>query len=126
MMIPGSNILNLALSVIQKQSFTYFAFKARTLNAIGFNVAEYKPGIPAKGSVQPIPRNLYQASGLDFQRNYFNFFLSKGIIDIARDVSGDQFEYNGLRFQCLSKTDWYAADGWDQVLCVQVSEVAKC
>jgi len=119
-MIPGANLLNAALRIIQKQNFTYYANTGRTTNSIGLDVAVYAAGIPASGSVQPVPRNLYANMGLDFQKNYYNFFLQNNIIDIDRDVSGDQFVYNSARFQCLSKTNWFAVEGWDQVLCVQV------
>lgn len=122
MMVPGSNILGMALSVIQKQTFKYFAFRSRELNSIGLDETQYRAGVTATGSVQPVPRVLYQAMGLDFQGNYYKFFLPKNIIDIARDVSGDQMEFGGKRFQCLSKTDWYGIDGWDEVLCVEVNK----
>lgn len=121
MKVPSGNILNAALSVIQKQAFTYFAFTSRKTNEIGLDVANYALGVDAMGSAQPVPRNVYQNLGLDFQRTYFNFFVPSKIIDINRDVSGDQFEYNGQRFQCLSNTPWFGIDGWNQVLCVAVT-----
>lgn len=119
-MIPGGNILNMAMSVIQKQDFTYQPFKTRTLNEIGNFVADYDSGIPVKGSVQPVPRNLYQGMGLDFEKNYFNFFVPADIFDVERDISGDQFIFQCKNFQCESKTAWYGIDGWVQVLCVEV------
>lgn len=120
MSVPGSNLLNKALSVISRQSFQYLAFASRTPNAIGQDVTTYATPVTASGSVQPVPRSLFYNLGLDLQKNYFNFFLAKNVIDIARDVSGDQFVFNGRLFQCLSKTDWYMIDGWDQVLTVEI------
>lgn len=119
-MIPGSNILASALRVISASEFQYYRFITRTLNEIGLDVAKYANPVPARGSVQPVARNLYLNLGLEWQKNYFNFYLEKGIIDVARDVSGDQFEFNCKRYQCLSKTDWYGIDNWDAVLCVEV------
>ncbi len=122
-MIPGGNILKTALSAIGKQQFIYYPYATRTLNAIGLYNAVYTNGVPVSGSVQPIPRSLYENMGLDFQRNYFNFFVTQDIFDVARDVSGDQFCFQGKNFQCVSKTAWYGIDGWDQVLCVEVPQI---
>jgi hypothetical protein len=125
-MIPGGNILGMALRAIKRQSFKYYAFNGRELNDTGLYVASYKAPVVVSGSVQPVPRNLYQVNGLDFQKNYWNFFLERAVLDVARDVSGDQMEIYDIRFQCLSRTPWASVDGWDQVLCVQVDEVSKC
>lgn len=125
-MMPGGNILGMALRVIKRQSFKYYAYSDRVLNDAGLYVTGFKTPIVISGSVQPVPRNLYQVNGLDFQKNYWNFYLERAVLDVARDVSGDQMEIYDIRFQCLSRTPWAAVDGWDAVLCVQVDEVSKC
>jgi hypothetical protein len=119
-MIPGANILSMAMSVIGKSSFSYLAFASRTPNAIGQDVTKYEPPVTLQGSVQPVPRSLYQQYGLDFQRNYLNVYVSKAVLDVERDVSGDMIVFNGNSYQCLSVTPWVAIDGWNAVLCVQV------
>ncbi len=119
-MIPGANILATALQIIGKSSFTYYAFSSRTPNDIGQDVTCYAPQVTLQGSVQPIPRSLFQQYGLDFQRNYINVYVSKNVIDVARDVSGDQIVFNGNTYQCVSVTPWVSIDGWNAVLCVQV------
>lgn len=120
MNVPGGNVLSLAMRAIAKQAFTYYRFKTRADNGYGQDVTVYCSGIPAFGSLQPVPRNLYAQNGIDLQKNYINIFVSKNLFDIARDISGDQFEFCGRRYQALSKTDWFGVDGWDQVLCVEV------
>lgn len=120
MLVPGSNILNMALSVIAKSSFQYYAFVSRTPNEVGQDIATYASPTILRGSVQPIPRSLYQEYGLDFQRNYVNVYISRDMMDIARDVSGDKIIFNRNTYQCVSKTAWDAIDGWDAVLCVQI------
>lgn len=122
-MIPGSNLLNLALTVIGHQFFDWYKFKARTTNAAGLDVPTYQPPISLQGSIQPVPRNLYAAYGLQLEKNYFTFFVSQDILDIRRDVSGDQMFFNGKVYQCVSITDWFPMDGWTPVLCVQVPDV---
>lgn len=120
MKIPGANILNVALSVIASQSFQYYAFLDRTANEIGLDVTSYKSPVMLRGSVQPVPRNLYSDYGLDFDRYYVNFYLSKNALDVERDVSGDQITFNSRKYQVLSKTDWFAMDGWVALLTVQI------
>lgn len=119
-MIPGANIMRMASRLIAQQSFEYYAFLGRTLQPNGQDVANYAPSITVTGSVQPVARNLIQQYGLDFQANYQNFYMPRSVLDVTRDVSGDQFKFNGSAYQALSKTDWASVDGWVAVLCVQV------
>ncbi len=123
-MIPGQNILNAALSIIARQSFDYYAFQSRTPNAIGQDVATYAAPVTLTGSVQPVPRNLYQIYGLDFDKYYLTFYVSQAVMDVARDVSGDAMVFNGNYYQCLQKTDWFPQDDWVSVLAVQVPFIA--
>lgn len=120
MSIPGGNIMAMASRAIAQQSFVYFPYVTRTLMGNGLWSATYAAGQPMSGSAQPVPRNLYANQGLDFQRLYYNFFVQQGILDIARDVSGDQFVFEGKNFQAISKTPWIGIDGWEQVLCIHV------
>lgn len=119
-MIPGSNVLNMAFSIIAKQSVIYYRFIGRTLNDVGQDVATYEPGSLLKGSFQPVQRNLYEALGLDLQKEYYWFYVSKALMDVSRNVSGDQLAFQGNRFQCESSTDWFAMDGWLAILCVRI------
>lgn len=119
-MIPGSNLLNMALSVIAKQTIIYRKFSARVLNDVGQDISSYDAPVSIVGSFQPVPQNLYEQYGLDLQKSYFNFYSSNDIIDVARDVSGDQIEFDNKLYQCESGNEWFALDGWKGVLCVFV------
>ena len=113
-------LLGLALSIIPPVEFDYFKANGRSMNSVGLWVGELYPAVRLSGMVQPVPRDLYQQNGLDFQKNYFVFFVEKSIEDIRRDVSGDEFYYSGMQFQALSKTNWFHYDGWDEILCVEI------
>lgn len=121
MPIPGSNILNMALRVIKPQTVSYHRFTGRTKNEIGYDVAQYAAAKDIRGSLQTVPRNLYQQYGLDFNNNYKMFYASIGILDIQRDCSADQITFCGAIFQVLNAVDWMHIDGWESVLCVQIS-----
>jgi len=120
MIVPGSNLLQAALSVIASQTVTYFAASGRTLNAVGQYVTTFATSVSLVGSFQPVPRALYQTYGLDLSKTYYTFYSSTNIQDVNRDVSGDQLEFNGKRFQCLASNDWFAIDGWTGILCVEI------
>ncbi|OWK47569.1 phage collar protein [Fimbriiglobus ruber] len=116
----------MAFRVLGKQCFQYYAYQFRTPNDVGQYVTTYAPPVTFYGSVQPVPRDLYERYGLELQRSYVNVYLQRNVIDVARDVSGDQIVFNGATYQCVSKTAWDAIDGWDAVLCVLITEPAAC
>ncbi len=120
MTVPGSNLLNRAMQLLGKQSFSYYAFSARAPMANGVLVPFYSAPVTLTGSIQAVPRRLYEIYGLDLQKYYYTVYVSQNVLDVARDVSGDQIMFNSLRLQCESKTDWFAMDGWDAILAVQV------
>ncbi len=124
-MIPGQNLLNMALTIIAKQTITYYRNTGRVLNSVGQDIAEYAPPLFIVGSWQPVPRALYQQYGLDFQKDYFTFYTSNNVLDLERDISGDQIAFNGQRFQCESDNDWYGLDGWKGILCIHIGPDKK-
>lgn len=120
MPVPGSNLLKMALTVIARQFVIYYMDTGRTANTVGQYVTTYAPPRVVSGSFQPVPRQLYEQFGLDLQKNYFTFYAPNPLMDITRNVSGDQIAFNGVRFQVESKNDWFAMDGWVGVLCVYI------
>lgn len=122
-MIPGQNILNMALTLIARQTISYHQYLSRSLNVIGQDVTLYKPTVSIVGSFQPVPREIYEVLGLDLQKSYFRFFTSNDLLDINRDVSGDQISFDGKRYQVESATQWYKLDGWKELLCVQIEPI---
>lgn len=118
--IPGSNVLNMAFRVINQTTITYYQYVSRTVNEIGQDVTTYLPGVELTGSWQPVQRSVYQELGLDFSKSYYYFYVQSDLLDILRDVSGDQIGFNGRRYQCESNTQWFQIDGWQQVLCVDI------
>lgn len=119
--IPGTNLLNKALSIIAKQQVGYIKFVKRVRNAEGIWMPEYATGLTLQGSFQPVPRRLYQQNGLDFQKDYATFYVSAAILDVQRDVSCDQITFNGQTWAVESSNDWFAVDGWVGVLCIRVT-----
>lgn len=119
-MIPGSNILNLALGVIAAQTIQWLQFNTETVQSNMAVSLSYKSPVAIKGSLQPVPRHLLELLGLDMNKSYVNIFTSNNVIDIERDISSDRFTFGGNTYQGLSSTPWANIDGWNQILCVQV------
>lgn len=125
MRVPGSNLLNMALRVIARQTVSYFVFTGRVLNSYGQDIPTYADPIQITGSFQAVPRQLYEKYGLDLQKTYYTFYSSTNIIDVGRDTAGDQLSFNNQRFQVESGNDWFATDGWKGVLCVALDKAGN-
>lgn len=110
----------MALSIIARQTVTYYHMTARALNDVGQDVTTYASPVNMTGSFQPVPKRLYEVYGLDLQKSYYTFYTSNNLLDVQRDLSGDQIAFNNRRFQCESANDWFAIDGWKGVLCVDI------
>jgi len=124
-LIPSSNLLNQAFSVIGKFPFKWFADSGRTLNAIGEWETDFAEPVELMGSIQAVNRSVYQAYGLDFQKNYVQIFVSTDLIDLSRDFTGDQIEWQNRRFQLTSNFDWFGIDGWVQVMAIDLGQAGQ-
>jgi hypothetical protein len=118
---PGSNLLKQAAKVIKLTPIQYYPFNSRTLNSARVWVPAFGDPITIMASAQAVPRSKYTFMGLDFQRNYIEIWAKYNIVDLERDVAGDQFAVYGKRFQIESQNTWWAQDGWSSGLAVEVS-----
>lgn len=121
MIIPGANLLGLAFGVIGRQTVAWSQFTGGALNAAGVRVPTWAPPVDIGGSFQPVPNTLIQALGLDWTKTYANFYAEADFTDVMRDKTGDRLAYAGKTYQILSKTDWKPQDGWQGVLCIEVT-----
>ena len=122
MATPGSNILNKATRLIARQTLNYYKFNGRAANQAFQDVATFEAPVVIRGSFQPVARDKFMQNGLDFDRSYFNLFVPANVIGLGRDRSGDQLTFNGRRYQCETITPWFAIDGWNEVLCIDIGE----
>jgi hypothetical protein len=130
MLVPGSNILNMALGVIGSQTVNWFQYASQVIGATGLNTVTYNAAQTITiGSVQPVPRNRYDEWGLDRTKKYVTWFVpNTNVSSINRnpDDSGDVIEYpvnkdgslisgQSRRYQLVGDTPW-APDGWTYVI----------
>lgn len=119
-MIPGSNILDMAFRVIATSGVQYYQYVSRSINSVGLWESVYALPIKIWGSFQPVERRLYAELGLDLNKKYAHLFVPNNVLDVNRDVSGDQMIFQGEKYQCESSEPWYGLDGWTDILMVKV------
>lgn len=116
-MIPGSNLLRSALSLIARQTVYLYRWSGRSTTADGMDVSTFSsPEAITEGSVQAVPRNRYDSMGLDYSRNYVTWFTTATATGVERDRSPDQFVYGSRRYEVQLVTPWNLQDGWNEVL----------
>lgn len=120
MIVPGSNLLALAMGPISRQTLQHRTFVSRAVNAAGDWSSTFATAVSITGSMQPVNKALYQALGLDFAKNYSTLYTSSDVRPVARDREGDLLTFGGRTWQAISDQDWRGVDGWRKILCVEV------
>jgi hypothetical protein len=122
MPVPGNNLLATALTIIAPYTLQYYQANGRALNDLGEYVTTYAAPVNVKGSFQPVPRNVYDLYGLDWQKSYFVFYTQSNMIDVQRDKTPDKLVNGSQTYVCESNTaDWFQIDRWKSLLCVLVN-----
>lgn len=117
-MIPGSNILSMALTIIAPTIVQYYATAGRTTGTQGYYQPQYADPVPLSGSLQPVPRQQYAQLQLDWNKSYSTFYTSQSITDVQRPKAPDKIVFGGQTYICQATTPWFNIDGWDAVICV--------
>lgn len=120
MLVPGSNLLALAMGPIARQTLQHRAFVSRSTNAAGDFVSTFAAAVDITGSFQAVNRNTYQLLGLNLQKKYSNLYTPANVRTVERDREGDLVTFGGETWQCESDQDWRGVDGWRKILCVLV------
>lgn len=123
MIIPGSNLLNMARRLIKFQTIQYYQFQSRVLNSARQWVPSFADPIPIQASVQAVDRNRYLDMGLDFNSQYIQLWAPINMVDLTRDSSGDRLVWNGDWYQMKSEQSWWIQDGWAQALAVRIGSM---
>ena len=122
-MIPGSNLLGMALRYIQPQALQLRAFVSRADNAAGDTVATFAPPVGISGSMQPVDNKLYQALGLNLAKKYWTLYVFGDVQPTARDRDGDLVIFGGVTCQCESERNWSSVGEYRKIICVEVQTV---
>jgi len=116
--VPSMNLYKIASKLIGKSEYEYFV-ASRTLDVRGMWVTTYDTAVTLNDSIQAVPRALYSQLGLDLDKYYIMIYTDNSLVSTDRDISGDQIEFNGERYQLQSPNDWNPISGWRGVLAVR-------
>jgi hypothetical protein len=114
------NLFLRAAALTGTSTIQWFSASGRASNGIGLDVVTFADPVPVRASVQPVPRSIMQQMGLDFNKEYVMVYAAQKMDDLARDRSGDQFQFSFYRYQILSNTEWHPVNGWNGSLAVKV------
>lgn len=112
-MIPGINLLNVAMGMLGSQSVEYAQYMGTTTLENGVKIESYADPITIDDcSVQPIPKSNYRENGLNFSREYVTWWVSRDVLGLDRDFGGDKITWNGKTWIVDSDVSWFEQDGW--------------
>lgn len=120
MLIPGANLLNMALTVINPQGLRWQRWVSRDRGPNGTFLNTYATPVNISGSAQSVDAKLYQVLGLDAAKTYITVFTTSRLQPPDRDRAADLITYNGKLYSVGSEQDWSGQDGWASFICVQV------
>lgn len=116
MSVPGSNLLNKAFKVIARQTVQYERYSGKVTRPDGIEAPQFEPAVALRGSWQALPSDQVIKHGLDPNKDYAVFYVSKNLQQPERDVSGDRATYGGYLWEARSGTGWFYQDGWDAMV----------
>ena len=116
------DILKQALSIMRKQSFSYYKWSNNSVNDMGIKIDNYETAVVYKGSIQAVPLSKYEKLGLQFANNYRIVYSSLNIKGIEGQPSPDKLVFEGKTWKIIKNTSWFVVDGWTETLVVEVVE----
>ncbi len=121
MIVPGSNLLNMALRAIQPtRGVTVQKFLGEAENDYGKTVPTYADAIPLINcSVQAVPFRDIQQMGLTLGKTYVKVISNLSLHGAYRGGQGDRILWNGYAFTVLEATNWIVQDGWVRIIAVK-------
>ena len=121
-MIPGINLLNMALIAIAPQYGQWLRFAGNTTNSQGQDIPAYYPPVDIVGSFQSTDAKTIQELGLDTTAKYRTLYTSHPIAITDRSTSPDLLLFYGRKYQVAGEIDWIMQDGWRAVVLVDIGE----
>lgn len=127
MIVPGVNVLNLAMGFIASQPVTLFRFVANVTQANGVDLPTYAAGVVLpRASCQAVNGQAKVNLGLNWEDDVVNLFTSAVIKPVDRvggGAGGDVFAYGGKYYHVQGRSDWFQQDGWTEALAIRVKNL---
>ena len=117
---PGSNVLQVALTVIGKDEFLHLKWIGQTQTPAKVMVQTYDPPVTVYGSIQAVDRKLYHRMGLNFDARYIQIWATQNVDDLDRYRPSDQIVWGGRLFNIYGEDDWSPIDNWNSMLAIDI------
>ena len=121
-MIPGNNLLRMALQVIAPtQGVAFQQYLGEQENDFGGTAVSYGPTTPLFNvSVQPVTKSQIQQMGLAVNKSYITVWCDSQIEGSYRGRQNDIILWDGAKWEVQPESDWIKQDGWEQILAVKL------
>lgn len=119
-MIPGINLLSIALGAIAPQSGQWLQFIGNTENSQGQDIPQYAAAQVVTGSFQSTDARTVADMGLDVTAKYRTLYSPTPIAITDRSTSPDLLIFYGRKYQVAGELDWINQDGWKGVVLVDI------
>lgn len=120
MLVPGSNLLGIALHAINPTGgATYRAYDSEGENEFGTTIKLYKDPVPMLGcSIQPVSYTIVAQLGLDVNKRYVGIWTQHNVQGVYEGRQGDLVDWNGQSWEVTAEDSWIQQDGWKQIIAV--------
>ncbi len=119
-MIPGLNLLDIALTAITPQQGQWLRFIENGQNSQGQDIPVYAPVEPIEGSFQSTDAQTVQTMGLDVTAKHRTLYTKSPVAVTDRSTSPDLLIFYGRKYQVVGELDWINQDGWKGVVLVDI------
>jgi len=121
MLVPGSNLLGIALGSINPTAGVQIKrFLGQQENDFGKTINAFSVPEPLYGtSVQPLSFRDIQQLGLTTGRQYVTVWIQTGAHSAYRGGAADLILWNSAAWEVLEPTSWKVQDGWTQLVAVK-------
>lgn len=116
MLVPGSNLLAMASTLIASQTVGYAKYEGKTKTPQGVLIPTYAARVDVEGSFQPVSVDRVQRLGLDMSVEWATFYAYGFNAPLLRGTAPDRFYRGGGVWEVYGLADWASQDGWQAVL----------
>lgn len=117
-----NNLLRLANTLIPPKTVSYSKWEGSEVNNNMLDIDEYAKAINIKVNLNPVNTSLIKKLGLDYKKNYFKVKSIPSISGLSRMNNGDQFTFDGKKYQIETPTGWHSIAGWDTFLSIEMPQ----
>ena len=105
-----------AKQIVPQRRFSYKEYSGMVEGANGKDSPKYGDKKTAYGSVQPVPKKVYQSLGLNSEKEYIHI-VTDACINGYGDI-GDRVFFCGKEYRVMDCEDWRVVSDWAGVMCI--------